>query len=116
MPRRPISVTIVSCVYILAGAVGLIYHASEFKLHPFPYGLIATELVRVLAIVAGIYMLRGANWARWLALGWMAFHVIVGALHGWMQFATHAAFLVVIALFLLRRPANEYFAGAQRRG
>ena len=108
--KRPISVTIIACVYILAGGVGFVYHASEFKFHPFSFGTLGIEFVRLLAIVAGAFMLRGATWARWLALAWMAFHVVVGYLHGWMQMATHAVFLVVIAFFLLRRPANEYFA------
>jgi len=109
MTKRPISVMIISCVYILAGTVGLIYHASELMVRPFHLEALAIEFVRVLAIVAGAFMLRGSNWARWLALGWMGFHVVVGYLHGWTQMATHATFFVVIAFFLLRRPANEYF-------
>lgn len=107
--KRPLSVTIISCVYILAGAAGLVYHFSDFMAHPLELGGLGIEFVRVVAIVAGAFMLRGANWARWLALAWIAFHVVVGYLHGWTQMATHAAFFVVIAFFLLRRPANEYF-------
>jgi hypothetical protein len=109
MRKRPISVTIISCVYILAGTVGLIYHARELTVQPIPYGALGIEFVRLLAIVAGAFMLRGANWARWLAIAWIAFHVVVGYLHGWAQFATHAAMFVVITFFLVRVPANEYF-------
>ena len=54
-------------------------------------------------------MLRGANWARWLALAWMAFHVAISYLNGWDKVAVHALFLVVIAYFLLRRSSAEYF-------
>jgi hypothetical protein len=112
-PNRPLSVTIIGVLYILAGAMGLVYHLGEFKAHPFPWGLIAIEVVRVLAIVAGVYMLRGDNWARWLALAWMAFHVGISFLNGWVPVAMHAAFLAVIAFFLLRRPAREFF-GAEK--
>ena len=70
MNKRPLSVTIVSCLLAAAGAVGLVYHSTEFKtLHPFPYNTLWVSLVRVLAIVAGVFMLRGSNWARWLAAG-----------------------------------------------
>jgi len=110
--KRPISVSIIACVYILAGAVGFVYHLNDFKAHSFSYGVLGIEFVRVLAIVAGVFMLRGANWARWLAIAWMAFHVGIGYLNGWVQMVTHAAFLVVIAFFLLRKPANEYFTNS----
>jgi len=106
--KRPLAVTIICVLYILTGTAGLIYHFSEFAAHPSVGGL-GIEFVRVLAIVAGVFMLQGANWARWLALVWMAFHVYVGALHGWQQAAIHAAFLVVIAFFLLGKQAGEYF-------
>ena len=35
---------------------------------------VVTELV---GLLAGIFMLRGHNWARWLAVAWMAFHVAI---------------------------------------
>ena len=34
-----------------------------------------------LAIVCGVFLLRGHNWARWLALAWIAFHVVLSAFH-----------------------------------
>lgn len=111
--QRPLSVTIIGIVYILAGAMGLVYHATEFRTHPFPWGLLGIELVRVLAIVAGAYMLRGQNWARWLALLWMAFHVAISFLNGWVPVVMHTTIFVLIAFFLLRRTANEYFVSAK---
>ena len=35
------------------------------------------ELTELLAMVSGAFMLRGHNWARWLALAWIIFHVIL---------------------------------------
>jgi hypothetical protein len=107
--KRPLSVTIIGCLYILVGCAGLAYHFSDFRAHPLELGGLGVEFVRVLAIVAGVFLLRGANWARWLALVWMAFHVGIGYLNGWTQMLTHAVFLAIIAFFLLSRPANEYF-------
>jgi hypothetical protein len=56
-------------------------------------------------------MLRGQNWARWLATGWIAFHVIVSFYHPWPQVAFHAVLLLVFAYFLFRAQANRYFGG-----
>lgn len=112
-PKRPLSVTIISCVYIAAGAMGLIYHLADFKGHSIEWGIVGISLVRVLAIVAGVFMLRGKDWARWLALAWMAAHVGIGYLNGWTQAVTHAVFLAVIAFFLLRRDAADYFRGSK---
>jgi hypothetical protein len=113
MKRRPNSVTAVSLLLITAGTVGLLYHFKELDpRRPFENAAVWLELVRLLAIVAGSFMLRGQNWARWLAIVWVAFHVIVGALHSVGQFAFHAALCVVFGYILLRRPAAEYFQGS----
>ncbi len=37
-------------------------------------------------------MLRGSNWARWLALAWIAFHVFLSFLHSWQQVLVHCLF------------------------
>lgn len=67
--KRPLAVTIIGCLYIMTGLGGMIVHFPGFRAHPFELGATAIELVSALAIVAGAFMLRGANWARWLALG-----------------------------------------------
>jgi hypothetical protein len=113
---RPLSVTIIACLYLLTGAVGLVYHLSRFHFRgPFEYDIIGISTVSVVAIVAGAFMLRGADWARWLALAWMAFHVGISYLNGWSKVAMHAVFLVVIGYFLLRREAREYFSSGSHR-
>jgi hypothetical protein len=67
--------------------------------------------VRVLAVLSGAFLLRGANWARWLALAWMAYHVVLSAWHSFAQTATHAILLVAIAYALLQPAAAAYFRG-----
>lgn len=114
MNKRPLSVTILSWVYIAMGAVGFAYHVPELHANnALQFDGVWIELVRLLAVVAGAFMLRGQNWARWLALAWIAFHVIVGALHSVQQFSIHALFCAVIAFFLFRPQATRYFRAAR---
>ena len=110
MIKRPISVTIVSWIYIVAGIGGIAAHITEFDLrHPFSNDAVLAVVVRLLAIVAGVFMLRGANWARWLAIAWIAFHVVLSSFHSVPAAAMHALLLAVFAYFLCRRQANAYF-------
>ncbi len=113
MRTRPVAVTIIGVLFVVAGAVGLIYHFSEFQAHPpHAYELVWIPLVRAIAIVCGVYILRGHNWARWLALGWMGYHVVLSAFHAALQVAIHAVFLAALAYFLFRPRATRYFRGA----
>ncbi len=115
MTQRPQSVTVFSILLAAAGAVGLVYHLNEINVnHPFQNEALQVELFRLLAIVAGVYMLRGRNWARWLAIAWISYHVVLGAFHSFQQFATHLVLLAVFAYVLFRRAATEYFRGSKR--
>jgi len=114
MNKRPLSVTIIGCIFIAVGAGSGALHAAEVKAwRPFPYDILLVELVNLIAIVCGAYMLRGHNWARWLALAWMAFHVILGISRGLVPSAIHSLFLVILAYFLLRPTAARYFRPAR---
>jgi hypothetical protein len=117
MNKRPRSITVISWVFVAAGAIGLAYHATEFKVHrPFQYDVVWVCLVRLLAIICGMFMLRGSNWARWLLLVWIAYHVILSAFHSLFQVAMHTLLLGVVAYFLFRPRASAYFnrASAER--
>jgi len=114
MPNRPYPVVVVSCLFILAGLVGLVYHATEFdsaNQNRYEFGWIC--LLRLLAIVFGIFMLRGNNWARWGALTWIAYHVILTAFHSWSDFAMHCLIGAVISYAVLSSEASTYFRGAE---
>jgi hypothetical protein len=104
--KRPIAVTILGCVFIVAGVVGLGYHLSQRPLEPY-VGLVS--FVRILAIVGGIFLLLGHGWARWLLLVWLSFHVVVSALHSVSEALAHLALLIVVGYFLLRPPGSRYF-------
>ena len=108
--KRPISVTILAGVYLVVGAVGFAYHFRG--LLSLQQDIVWAELTEFLAIVSGAFMLRGHNWARWLALAWIVFHVILSAFHSFRELAIHALFCAVIAWILFRSQATRYFRSA----
>src|SRR5687767_5581748 len=110
MKMPPPSVTVIGCLFIAAGVVGLAYHAGEFGTRPpLEYAIVC--FVRLLAIFCGLFMLRGSNWARWLLLVWIAYHVVLGAFHSPSGLVTHGLLLAVVAYFLFRPRAAAYFRG-----
>jgi hypothetical protein len=114
MNRRPVSVTLVGLLYICAGIAGIVYHFHEFTPHPFEKAVVVAVLVRITAIVAGAFLLAGKDWARWLAVAWMAFHVVLSAFHSRSALAMHAVFLIVIVYFLFRPQATQYLQAGSR--
>jgi hypothetical protein len=111
MTKRPLSVTIIGCLFIAAGTVGLVYHATKFTTDR-PLTLVLVCFVRLLAIVCGVFVLRGHNWARWGLLVWIAYHVVLSAFHSVFQGVIHGLLLAVIAWFLLRPQVSAYFRPA----
>ncbi|HLW81826.1 MAG TPA: hypothetical protein VKS20_07280 [Candidatus Acidoferrales bacterium] len=110
--KRPISVTILAWIYIAVGALGVV-----FRFHgllgqgAFPWGGLSVELVEVGAIVCGAFMLREHNWARWLAVAWIIFHVVI-SVGAWRELAVHSVICAVIIWILFRPAATRYFRGA----
>ncbi len=108
---RPISITLIAGLYIAVGALGFIFHFRDSL--QSPASGVWVELTEVLAAMAGIYMLRRKDWARWLALAWMGAHVVFSALGALPAAAIHAGFFAAIAWILLRPPAGRYFRNSQ---
>jgi hypothetical protein len=110
---RPLSVTIIGCLYIAVGVFGFIFHLREtLASHDYRNGALI-ELTELAALVSGLFLLRGHNWARWLALAWIAFHVIFSAFNSLHEFAIHALICALIAWALFHREAGRYFRGNQ---
>ena len=108
---RPRSITIISWFFLIFGSIALIsglLPADSLTLAQLK-GHWMVHLSRLLAIVAGLFMLRGHNWARWLLVAWIAFHIVLSALHSALQLLIHVAIFTVILFFLFRRSASEYF-------
>jgi hypothetical protein len=102
--KRPFAVLVIACLYIAVGGIGFVAHFHDFRQPEFLW----IELTELLAVLAGIFMLRGHNWARWLAVAWMAFHVAI-SFPVPRQIAVHSLFLAAIALLLFRPAARTYF-------
>lgn len=104
--KRPIPVTILALLFIAAGVVGLAYHLSQDRLDRWS---VLIFFIRILAIVGGIFLLKGRNWARWLMIGWLAFHVGVSAFRSLSDGIAHAVLFITVAYFLLTAPDSRYF-------
>jgi hypothetical protein len=114
MIKRPHSVTVISGLFLAAGVVGLAYHITEFNAQgPFQYELVWVCLIRLLAIVCAVFILRAGNWARWLLVIWIAYHVFLSAFHSPAELIVHGLLLAVIAYFLFRPSASTYFRSAR---
>ncbi len=107
---RPIAVTGVAWLFIAVGTVTFLFH-SPGLLHPH-WDDFAVEFTELLALVAGIYMLRAQSWARWLALAWMGFHIVLSAFPPFKGLAVHVIVFAGIAWILLRSDAAAYFRGS----
>lgn len=114
MNKRPLSITIIGWLFIAVGIVGLAYHSTHVKDKDAVWIL----FVRVLAIVAGVGMLLCQNWARWLTVAWLAYHVYLSLHHAISELIVHALLFVMIAFFLFRRSSNACFrrANSSSRG
>ena len=106
--QRPIAVLVVACIYFAVGCIGFAYHFHNLWQ---PDG-VWVEVTEGLAIVIGVFLLRGRNWARWLALAWMAFHVAISYGDLW-KLMIHSCILVLIAWLLFRRDTGRYFRDSE---
>ena len=114
MSKRPLSITVIGCLFVAAGVIGFAYHVTEFKIQrQFEYGIVWVCLLRLLAILGGVFVLRGHNWARWLLLAWIAYHVILSAFHSFSELIMHSLLFAVVAYVLFRPQASAYFRGAR---
>ena len=113
MSKRPRSITVISWIFAAAGVVGLAYHATEFKAdHPFDNDFLWVCFIRLLAILCGIFTLRGRNWARWGLVVWLGYHVVLSVLHTPFELFVHGLLFAAVLYFLFRPRASAYFRGA----
>ena len=104
--KRPYEVTVAGWLFVVIGILNTAWHLWKGT---FDRWMIAILFLTLSAIVAGVFLLRGARWARWLALAWVAFHVVVSALNSVPAALPHAVLLLVIGYVLLGPPTAEYF-------
>ena len=103
---RPRTITIISWLFIIFGSIALLSGVLPFRdLMSHWY----VHLSRILMIVAGVFMLKGQNWARWLLVLWIGFHIVISALHSLLFLLMHVVIFSVILYFVFRRQASNYF-------
>ena len=110
MHKRPLSVLLIALLYIAVGTIGFAYHFTELRaVGTYRYDGVLIELTELCAAISGVFMLRGHSWARWLAVAWIAFHVILSAFQGFRGFAVHCLLLGSIVWAAFRPEATRYF-------
>ena len=109
--NRPLSVMIVACVYVIVGIGGFASHFNALLGQSgVLYERLSIETTELAALIAGVFLFRAHNWARWLAVAWIAFHVAL-SFGKTGEFAIHCVFCAGIAWALFRPPASQYFRG-----
>ena len=109
--KRPLAVIVVALIFIAAGVFGLIHHFPELFAETdfINYEALWVLFLRALSLIIGIYLLRGANWSRWLALAWIAYHVVLSAFHSALGGITHFIILMIIAFLLFLPKSGAFF-------
>jgi hypothetical protein len=118
--QRPRTVTVVSAIFILVGAAGLLADlwplvtsggAEQLaKLRADGVAdLIPAWGLRILAIIGGVALWGGHNWARWLLAAWMLIHVGISLFHSLGEVVAHCAIFGIVLYFLFRSPVQRFF-------
>lgn len=120
MKIRPLAVTIISWSFIAVGIISFLGGLQPFtgiitgsdipslSSHE-TLDLTLASATRLLAILGGIFMLRGFNWARWLMVFWMAFHIIISLQGTFEMVIFHCIIFGLITYFLFRKNVSNYF-------
>ncbi len=112
--KRPLSVTMLAWVFIVAGSIGLATgliqlltitsrgSLSSLNRHYLTeIGLIV--LSGLMAAIGGAGLLHGFRWARWLCILWMVFHVVLSIWHSPIEVVFHVVMLIGMIYILFRK-------------
>lgn len=110
MKSRPWPIIVVALIFMIAGCAGFIYHFNDM----FASGKEAldarwVEALRLAAIVCAILLWMGINWGRWLAIAWIAFHVIISFYHSISEVVSHIIILALITVLLYLPKSTAFF-------
>lgn len=126
MKERPTSITVIAWILIVMAGLSLI--TSAFYMNnprarelmgrspiPIPVQYLMTYVGLLVTLICGIAMLKGQNWARILYVIWYIIGFVVGIATSPMKVAMipGSVVFVVIAFFLFRPIANEYFTASE---
>jgi hypothetical protein len=112
---RPRLVTLLGWMLIALGAIECVYRLTMIRwpLHAEDVGVPLFELI---ILVCGIFLLRGCDWARWLAVAWVGFHIVVGSLHSLSRGILHGLIFLAFVWMIFRPAMNAWFRPQKRAG
>jgi peptidoglycan/xylan/chitin deacetylase (PgdA/CDA1 family) len=120
MTKRPLSITIISWIFILFGGLTFLINlrpladsAALQRIADFPYEFWLSPVIQILALLSGVFMLYGFNWARWLLVLWVGHHVIISFRHSVWDLTVHSLLFAVVLYITFRPQATEYFRSAR---
>jgi hypothetical protein len=121
--RRPTSITIISWILIVLSVAGLVGTFITMKSSDYDttlaMGHLPVAFLNVYQLVcgavgflSGLFMLKGAAWARWLYVGWGAFGVLVNVGNfGFSLFVLPGLVIyVLLTAILLRKNSSDFFS------
>jgi hypothetical protein len=124
MHKRPLSITVISWIFIAFGVIAIlstllplftaggIQRLAALKARsPLEFWL--APVIRLLAGLGGVFMLYGFNWARWLLVVWLGYHIILSVFHAPFELLMHILISAVFLYFLFRPRASAYFRGTK---
>ena len=119
MDKRPRSITVISWIFIVLGSIAFLSSLLPYfdndtasriaylKAHWI------VHVARVVAVVCGVFMQYGFNWARWLLVVWIGFHLVISVLHSPLQLIVHGLLFALVLYFIFRPQASAYFCGTR---
>jgi hypothetical protein len=114
--KRPLAIGFLALLYLAVGLIGLVNHFPELRETLGPHWEnIWIEATELLAILCGIFLFRGANWARWLAVAWIALHVVLSVFDNSRGLLVHSVLAAATTWLLFRPESNQYFLGSQTK-
>jgi hypothetical protein len=127
--KRPTSITVIVWILIVTSGISVITSTVNLNnrmveelmgksLLPIPLQYSMLYVGLLITIVAGIAMLKGQNWARFLYVAWTALGFVIGIVTSPVKAAMIPGLVVfaIITVFLFRPKANEYFSHKESSG
>ena len=130
MQQRPLSLTIIGWLVVVGSIFILLTGGSPTRNSPTIDAMIASGGLPIwthaavggvgglLGLACGCGILKGWKWARYTYVGMLiagvAFRVATGA--GYAMLLIGIVYLIVIAMFLFRNAADNWFASGAMRG
>ena len=125
MEKRPTSVTIIAWIIIISALFSL-YGITTMTRNPIAARMLAQSplplsvhvgfalLGSAVTLVAGYGVLKGYPWSRWLYIGWGVLSVVFSLVTVPIisVVVVTVLFLMVMAFFLFRPAANDWFSRA----